>query len=477
MRKTLFLFLALFLAVAAHAQSCPTGYGVALSSRDAFGGLHAVKCSNTQTGDVFWLGAAFGNGFSIVDATKEPGADFSEQVNSAHAKVLAAGGGIVDAHGFACQYPLSCGMTQNIVIGSATVPNVKLILPNGGWITRDTGKQFRLHSTTSLIGNGTIIYGDDTVAAITEAFEAGGIVHAIEVSGVQIFNTPTNVGSIGLQVGGAITGGNVDVIDSTFSDVLAQNNEVGIQLSGPGGCTCYNKFYGVSALNYGGTVGVRVLTGSNKNEWYSLKSNHNPLGLYDHGTANHYYSPDFENDTASWNLFGNETIIDAPYEEASGAGVFGAGAVTNKVLRAREYAHPVDSSTNTSNYWSPINGTAMVAALTGQGADVGAATIFAVPAQGQGKYQVCVTITETTAAGVTSTLPAANVIYTNAIDSVAKTLPLTAIDAGNATTISHGGCASVNAKLSTNIQYSTTGYLSNAGGAMKFALEATVEAQ
>lgn len=122
---------------------------------------------------------------------------------------------------------------------------------------------------------------------------------------------------------------------------------------------------------------------------------------------------------------------------------------------------------------------ALPAILTGQSSDVGATTIYAVPAGGQGRYEVCLEEGITQAATTSSVLPNFIVIWTSAIDSVAKStlIGTSGGDVGNNTGTANAGCASVYAKASTDIQYLTYGYASVGITDMEFYLAAIVEAQ
>jgi hypothetical protein len=112
--------------------------------------------------------------------------------------------------------------------------------------------------------------------------------------------------------------------------------------------------------------------------------------------------------------------------------------------------------------------------LTAQTNNIAATTAYAVQANGGGRYRACATAAITTAAGTSSTLPNVNVIYTDADDSVVKTAPITASSAANTIGTASASCAYINAKASTNIQYSTTNYASNAANAMNYNLNFTL---
>ena len=121
--------------------------------------------------------------------------------------------------------------------------------------------------------------------------------------------------------------------------------------------------------------------------------------------------------------------------------------------------------------------------LTGQTAAKASTLLYAVPANGQGHYQICFDAKVTTAATTSSTLGGANnfqLIYTDADDSVSMTTPAaatfnstSALLAGNSTQSQESGCLTVNAKASTNINYSL-GYTSAGATAMAYSLHVRV---
>jgi hypothetical protein len=112
--------------------------------------------------------------------------------------------------------------------------------------------------------------------------------------------------------------------------------------------------------------------------------------------------------------------------------------------------------------------------LTAQGANIGATTAYAIPANGGTRYRVCAAAAVTQAATTSSTLPNVNVIYTDTDSSAAVTTQITASSGGNTTATGANSCAYVNAKSSTNIQYSTTNYATSGATSMQYNLNVTV---
>ncbi len=125
--------------------------------------------------------------------------------------------------------------------------------------------------------------------------------------------------------------------------------------------------------------------------------------------------------------------------------------------------------------------------LTGQTANIGATTLYAVPAGGGGMYRVTALVVLTTAASVSSTLPNVQITYTDVHTGGAITIDATPVLGvagtgqtgaltGNTVGLTSGGVIPINAKLSTNIQYSTVNYASSLAG-MAYAIHIKLEAQ
>lgn len=115
------------------------------------------------------------------------------------------------------------------------------------------------------------------------------------------------------------------------------------------------------------------------------------------------------------------------------------------------------------------------ATTTGNTANIAAVDIVASGSVTAGRYRVCGYAAITTAASVSSTLPFFNMVCTDPTDSVAKTIVLSAINIGNTTGTASSGCGICDAKVSTAIRYSTSGYVSSAAG-MAYKTYVTCEA-
>ena len=114
------------------------------------------------------------------------------------------------------------------------------------------------------------------------------------------------------------------------------------------------------------------------------------------------------------------------------------------------------------------------ATATNQSANIGSTNLIASATAG--RYRICGFITLTTAAGTSSTLPALVLGWTDVTDSNVKAFGMTTASAANLTSVGPGNCTLIDAKGSTAITYSTTGYTSNPAAAMKFKVYLTAEA-
>lgn len=123
---------------------------------------------------------------------------------------------------------------------------------------------------------------------------------------------------------------------------------------------------------------------------------------------------------------------------------------------------------------------------TGLTANVGATTLYTVPASGEGLYRVSAYVVETTAGSISSTLPNVQVVFTDKDSNTSVTLDVTPVigaaglgETGALTANTVGTLASgavpIYVKASTTIQYQTVNYASNAAG-MTYALHLKLEA-
>ena len=123
---------------------------------------------------------------------------------------------------------------------------------------------------------------------------------------------------------------------------------------------------------------------------------------------------------------------------------------------------------------------------TGLTANVGATTLYAVPASGAGMYRISAYVVLTTAGSLSSNLPNVQVVYTDPDTNTSITLDVTPIlgIAGigqtgalgaNAIGTVASGVVPINVKASTTIQYQTVNYASNLAGAA-YALHLRLEA-
>lgn len=157
------------------------------------------------------------------------------------------------------------------------------------------------------------------------------------------------------------------------------------------------------------------------------------------------------------------------------------GAATTDTLTNKTISSPVNGFTTVGQSVAVI-----VAAvdLTAQNNNIGATTLYAVPTSGAGMYRVSGYTVITTAAGVSSTLPNLQVVWTDKDNSVVQTAAnFTASTAANTTATDGltnvnagaGATLTISVKANTNIQYQTVNYASNAANAMQYAVHIKVE--
>lgn len=115
--------------------------------------------------------------------------------------------------------------------------------------------------------------------------------------------------------------------------------------------------------------------------------------------------------------------------------------------------------------------------LTAQGANIGATTLYSVPASGAGLYRVTLYISITRAATTSSTMPSTAITYTDAESSAIHTTTTTATAAGNSITASFAQSSYIlYAKASTNIQYTLASFATSGATSMQFNLHVKCEA-
>lgn len=112
---------------------------------------------------------------------------------------------------------------------------------------------------------------------------------------------------------------------------------------------------------------------------------------------------------------------------------------------------------------------------TGQTANIGTATLYAVPSAGFYRISIYITVTS---AGTTSTMPSTTITYTDGNSGTnTHSTTTTATNAGNSVTTTFLQTTyNLYAKASTNIQYATASYASTGGTSMQYALRIRVEA-
>jgi hypothetical protein len=114
--------------------------------------------------------------------------------------------------------------------------------------------------------------------------------------------------------------------------------------------------------------------------------------------------------------------------------------------------------------------------LVNQNANIGSATLYAVPASGAGFYRATCYAVETTADAASSTLPNIGIGWTDSDSGVALVAStVTSTNTANAPGAFGQGIQVFYAKASTNITYQTSNYASGTAGVMRYAVHIRLE--
>jgi len=117
---------------------------------------------------------------------------------------------------------------------------------------------------------------------------------------------------------------------------------------------------------------------------------------------------------------------------------------------------------------------------TAQAANIGATTLYAVPANGGGMYRIIANVVLTQAATTSSTLPNCACVYTDNDSGVSENIAFIPTSTANVVgTVVLGtnvsGMLVVNAKANTNIQIGTNSYASSGATPMQYAVHIKLE--
>jgi hypothetical protein len=177
----------------------------------------------------------------------------------------------------------------------------------------------------------------------------------------------------------------------------------------------------------------------------------------------------------------------------NGDQIFGAGgyATTNEVMRVHHggtlnIRTTVGKYKNIATVSNGIPSELATIDSTGLTGNVGATTLYAVPSTGEGMYRVSAYLVTTTAGSVSSTMPNAQVVFTDKDSNTTVTLDVSPVlgaaglgQSGLLTANTVGtvfsGSVPIYVKASTTIQYKTVNYASTAAG-MAYALRIKLEA-
>jgi hypothetical protein len=325
-----FLLPLIILTISQQAQALMQTGTQEIAARSGASGA-SLSTTNTQT----FAGAIHAPSVNgIVNASSFKGEDFSLQVNACLSFVAAAGGGTCDAR----NYPAMNYASESITVGDG-LHGVTLILP-AGTIVFAEGRQLVYRSRANIVGqgigyykhhglppgSGSIIHCGSTTAVCVAPFkEPSNLLDYARLADFSIQSIPPGgvpaAGSVGLAIGGGV--GGVDVASSRFEYLSIGGFDVGTQMGGAYGCTCYNqmdqvystgKSYGVSTINVSKFFGD-----VNSNSWTSGTA-WGAIGLSDvGGSKNRWIGIDIEGAKIHGMVIGGYgSSVIAPYEEGNG---------------------------------------------------------------------------------------------------------------------------------------------------------------
>jgi len=248
------------------------------------------------------------------------GADFSVKVRACLAAVEAAGGGICDARELSGNQSVS----ETITVGDGI--NRTVLLAPVAWISMSPETQVILRSHATIQGQGAsgTQFLCRSSTSCFQSFNEKDSTIDLSLSDFTIWEyMPPVRGSVGLRLGGP---GYSDVGQSKFANLRITGGpsfDIGIQIGGDGGCTCYNVFDNVSS--HAQSIGVSTVNFShwagdvNSNTWTSGQA-WGAVGLSDVGGGkNRWIGLDIEGASKHAMIiggYGNSVI--SPYLEASG---------------------------------------------------------------------------------------------------------------------------------------------------------------
>jgi hypothetical protein len=305
----------------------------------------------------------------ILNASSFKGEDFSLQVNACLAAAAVAGGGTCDAR----DYPATNYASQSITVGDG-LHGVTLILPTGTILFAE-GTQLVYRSRANILGqgigyykhhglppgSGSIVFCSATTAKCVAPYnESSNLLEFARLANFSIQSIPPGgipiAGSVGLAIGGGA--GGVDVASSRFEDLSIGGFDVGTQMGGAYGCTCYNEFDQVysTGKSYGvSTVNVSKFFGDvNSNSW-TAGTAWGAVGLSDvGGSKNRWIGIDIEGAKLHGMIIGGYgTSVIAPYEEGNGCDLI--NGADNMVIGPLAYGggawQPCAESKSTTGFW------------------------------------------------------------------------------------------------------------------------------
>ena len=141
--------------------------------------------------------------------------------------------------------------------------------------------------------------------------------------------------------------------------------------------------------------------------------------------------------------------------------------------KRQDFKHWKQVATDYISRWG--SGEVIYYELKNQNASISSAVTIDTPAVSSLR-RISAVLKTTSADGTSSTLPKLTLAWTDADSGGSMSQDVTATAATDSTANQSNGTIIVNAKAGVAITFTTSGYLSNTGGKMKYAINVSVEA-
>lgn len=494
-------------------------------------GFTIALSSSTITGDLPFANLTQGSARSVLAVAGNSTADFASVQGTADQVLVINSAGTALAFG-ALNLSAATATTGTLPVGvggtgQTSYTNGQLLIGNttGNTLTKATltGTSNQI-TVTNGVGSITLATPQDIGTASTPQFAKVGIGAAAHATSIFYAYNASSSNTILVETGGAtsqaglqckITGvrtfsfstradldanGAFSIADETASAIRVSMDKNGWFGVGGAGLSRIHSIENTTTASERGIISEQFINGTSGGSFIGRKARISGSSRISINTADIL---------ADYNSQGHDGtgFIDAGKIRFISTGTIGTGRVpcdlvfftatdvtTSVVTEAARFTNAqvfqlVSTIGKYNNINTVSNGVPSELAkvdTTALTANVGATTLYAVPASGAGMYRVSSLAVETTAGSISSTLPNVQIVYTDnetggtvtidatpvlGVAGIGQTGALTANTIGTTTT----GVIVINAKASTNIQYQTVNYASSLAG-MAYALHIKLEA-